>query len=151
VIERAEGITPEEWEQAMRNASARQKADGETNKKKNGEDEKAKEAQAVKLIKLAKAATEGLFHTPDQVCYADVVVSGHRETWAVRSKGFRRWLTRKYYEQNFAAPGQEAVQTALNMIEAHAHFDGPERHVHVRVAGLGGYIFLDLCDAEWRA
>jgi hypothetical protein len=78
-------------------------------------------------------------------------VSGHRETWQVRSKGFKRWLCRKYYEANSTAPNSEALQSALNMIEAQAHFDGEEMPVHVRVAGLGGYIYLDLCDAKWRA
>jgi hypothetical protein len=37
------------------------------------------------------------------------------------------------------------------MTEAYAHFDGKEMPVHVRVASLGGYIFLDLCDPTWRA
>jgi hypothetical protein len=55
-------------------------------KKGKGTDEKVKEAQAAKLIKLARNAAEALFHTPDLVCYADVIVSGHRETWQVRSK-----------------------------------------------------------------
>ena len=30
-----------------------------------------------------------LFHTPDRDAYASVTVDGHRETWAVRSKGLR--------------------------------------------------------------
>jgi hypothetical protein len=43
------------------------------------------------------------------------------------------------------------MQQALNVIEARAHFDGPERAVHVRVAGQDGKLYLDLCDKEWRA
>ena len=37
------------------------------------------------------------------------------------------------------------------MIEARARFDAPERIVHVRVGGLDGKIYLDLCDENWRA
>jgi hypothetical protein len=37
------------------------------------------------------------------------------------------------------------------VIEAKAHFDGPERIVHIRVGGLGGRLYLDLCDETWRA
>src|SRR5690242_10641921 len=29
---------------------------------------------------------QALFHTPDDVAYADLIVNGHRETWQVRSK-----------------------------------------------------------------
>ena len=43
------------------------------------------------------------------------------------------------------------MQSALNVIEAKAHFDAPERVVHIRVGGLGGKLYLDLCDATWRA
>ena len=37
------------------------------------------------------------------------------------------------------------------MIEAKAHFDAPERVVHVRVGGLDERLYLDLGDATWRA
>jgi hypothetical protein len=126
-------------------------AEGAEQEPPKKEDEKVKEAQAAKLIKLARESTASLFHTADNVCYADVIVSGHRETWAVRSKGFKRWLCKRYYEANSTAPSSEAIQSALNMTEAYAHFDGKEMPVHVRVASLGGYIFLDLCDPTWRA
>jgi hypothetical protein len=40
---------------------------------------------------------------------------------------------------------------ALNVIEAKAHFDAPERVVHIRVGGLDGRLYLDLGDESWRA
>jgi hypothetical protein len=43
------------------------------------------------------------------------------------------------------------LQSALNAIEARAHFDAPERTVHIRVGELNGRLYLDLCDANWRA
>ena len=48
-------------------------------------------------------------------------------------------------------PSSEALQSALNVIEAKAHFDAPERVVHIRVAGLDDRLYLDLGDATWRA
>ena len=39
----------------------------------------------------------------------------------------------------------------MNVIEAKAHFDGPERPVSIRVGGLDGRLYLDLGDNEWRA
>jgi hypothetical protein len=37
------------------------------------------------------------------------------------------------------------------VIEAKAHFDAPERVVHIRVGGLDGRLYLDLGDETWRA
>ena len=92
--------------------------------------------QADILIELATAAE--FFHAPDGTGYADVDINGHRETWPIRSKGFRRWLTRRYFEETTGAPSSEALQSALNVIEAQAHFDAPEREVHVRVGRAQG-------------
>src|SRR5207302_9077385 len=78
-------------------------------------------------------------------------INGHRETWAIRAKGFRRWLARCFYEETQGAPSSEALQAALNVIEAKAHFDAPERAVRVRVGGLDGRLYLDLGDEAWRA
>jgi len=105
--------------------------------------------QADILIELAQSAE--LFHTPDSTGFADIDISGHRETWPIRAKGFRRWLARKYFEATQGAPSSEALQSALNVIEARAHFDAPERVVHIRVGGLGDKLYLDLCDETWRA
>jgi hypothetical protein len=39
----------------------------------------------------------------------------------------------------------------LDLFEARAQFDGPERTVHIRTAEHGGRIYLDLADEHWRA
>ncbi len=105
--------------------------------------------QADILIELAQSAE--LFHVPDGTGFADLVISGHRETWPIRSKGFRRWLARRFYDETRGAPNSEALQSALNVIEAKAHFDAPERKVNVRVGGLDDRLYLDLGDETWRA
>jgi hypothetical protein len=105
--------------------------------------------QADILIDLAQSGE--LFHAPDGTGFADLDVNGHRETWPIRAKGFRRWLARRFFEATGGAPSSEALQSALNVIEAKAHFDAPERTVHVRVGGLDGRLYLDLGDETWRA
>jgi hypothetical protein len=105
--------------------------------------------QADILIDLAQSAE--LFHSPDGIAFADLDVKGHRETWSIKRNGFRRWLSRRFFEETGGAPSSEALQSALNVIEAKAHFDAPERTVHVRVAGLDGKLYLDLSDETWRA
>jgi hypothetical protein len=105
--------------------------------------------QADILIDLAQ--TVELFHTPDSAGFADLDINGHRETWPIRAKGFRRWLARRFFEETGGAPSSEALQSALNVIEAKAHFDAPERQVHIRVGGLDGRLYLDLGDETWRS
>jgi len=105
--------------------------------------------QADILIALAQSAE--LFHAPDGTGFADLNINSHRETWQIRGKGFRRWLARRFFEATRGAPSSEALQSALNVIEARAHFDGPERVVHIRVGGLDDRLYLDLGDETWRA
>jgi hypothetical protein len=115
----------------------------------NGEAGERGPTQADILMELAKSAE--LFHTPDDTGFADLSINGHRETWPIRAKGFRRWLVRRFFEATRGAPSSEALQSALNVIEARAHFDAPERTVHIRVGALDGRLYLDLGDTTWRA
>ena len=48
-------------------------------------------------------------------------------------------------------PSAGSLNSSLNLLEARAQFDGPERAVHVRVAEHDGHIFVDLADEHWRA
>src|SRR5439155_20192661 len=94
---------------------------------------------------------EELFHTPSGVAFADFITEGHRETWPIRSKRFRTWLRRCYYQAAGTAAGAAAIGSALDLLEARAQFDAPERTVSMRVAEHAGYIYLDLADEHWRA
>ena len=105
--------------------------------------------QADRLVQIAQEAE--LFHAPDDTAYADIAIHGHRETWSVRSSGFREWLTRRYYEGTGGAPNTEALKAACSVIQSRARYDAPERVVHVRVAHQGDHLYLDLGDDSWRA
>jgi hypothetical protein len=94
---------------------------------------------------------EELFHTPGGVAYADLMTNGHRETWPIRSKSFQSWVRRCYYRATGTAAGAAVLGPALNLLEARAQFDGPERVVHTRVAEHSGRLYLDLADEHWRA
>lgn len=109
----------------------------------------AKFAQADRLVALAQSAD--LFHDAGRIGYADFNVTGHRETWPVRSDRFSDFLRQRYRAQTGRVPNAEAMRSALDMIEAQAKYDGPERQLYVRVAERDGRIYLDLADEEWRA
>jgi hypothetical protein len=133
----------------LKGAGARVTALDEAIAEENGETGGRRPTQADILIDLAQSAE--LFHTPDGTGFADLDINGHREMWPIRAKGFRRWLARLFFEATQGAPSSEALQSALNVIEAKAHFDAPERTVHIRVGGLDGRLYLDLGDVTWRA
>ena len=105
--------------------------------------------QSQTLLEILDGAV--LFHAPDQTTYADIEVRGHRETWRIRSSGFRDWLSGTYYRRTRGAPSINAIEQALRNAEARAKYDGLERPVYVRVGGDNGSIYIDLADPDWRA
>lgn len=106
--------------------------------------------QAQVLIQLAESQAR-FFHTSEHEAYADIQNNGHTETWPVRSKAFRRWLLREFYQLQSKPPAAQSLQDALSVIEAKAMFDSIEREIFVRVGEHGGNIYIDLCDANWQA
>jgi hypothetical protein len=94
---------------------------------------------------------ESLFHDPNGTAFADLAIDGHRETWPIRSRQFRHCLRRRHYEETGSAASAETIRSALDLLEARAQFDAPERTAHIRVAEHDGRIYLDLADKDWRA
>ena len=105
--------------------------------------------QADRLAALTGAAD--LFRTPDGIAYADLEIDGHRETWAVHSRFFRRWLTWQLLSATNGVPSTQALNEALGLLEARALSGGPVHEVKVRLCRLGDTIYLDLGDPTWRA
>jgi hypothetical protein len=106
-------------------------------------------SQATALVQLAADAE--LFHTPDSEAFATITVDGHRETWPCKSKAFRRWLARRFYVQHEKAPGSQALQDAIGVLEGKALFKGSEYPVYTQLAEHNGNIYLDLGNAPWEA
>src|SRR6516164_8523057 len=92
-----------------------------------------------------------LFHTAAGTAFADVAINGRRETWPIHSNRLRAWLRRCHYEATGTALGAAAIRSILDLLEARALFDAPERAVYVRIAEHAGHIYLDLADERWRA
>jgi len=113
------------------------------------EKEERKPTQAEQLIHCATGVE--FFHTSEGDSYATIPMDGHEETHPIKSKGFRRWLVRAYFERYERPPGTQALQDALGLLEARAQFDGAEREVHLRFAEHGGAIYVDLANDRWEA
>jgi hypothetical protein len=98
-------------------------------------------------------------HDRDQEAYATVPQDMRKETWPLRSRGFRRWLRYMFYVKekqrlggvNEPAPLRETmIADALAQLEAKAMFEGVRRQAYRRVAEHDGRIYLDLCNKNWE-
>jgi hypothetical protein len=135
----AEEINPEDLHQV--DASA----DQNESKKKN------KPNQADTIIRLVEESGAVLFHDERGNGYGRIPVDDHQEVWALKSRAVRRWLACLIWSDEGKSPGAEAIQSALNILEAKAFFDGSEHTLSVRVARLGDDVWIDLADKSWRA
>jgi hypothetical protein len=106
-------------------------------------------SQATQLVELA--ANAAFFHSPDGEAFATIPMEGHVETWPLRTKVFRRWLARQFYEIHQKVPGSQALHDALGVLEGQAVFDGPQHPVFTRLAEHEGHIYLDLTNEHWEA
>ena len=107
-----------------------------------------RDSQATHLVKLTLGKAS-LFHSGDD-CFATIPVGDHDETYALKSRGMRRWLTQLYFELEQKAPNGEAVRNAVETLAARAKFKGEERETFVRVAAHDGKFYLDLCNPGWQ-
>ncbi len=113
---------------------------------------RAQLSQAEVLLSLADG--QDYFHASDGLAFARVEVETggrvHEETLPIRGKDFRNWLSRRYFLQTKRAPSTGILKDALNVLDARARYEGPEREVWCRVADLDGKVYLDLADHDWR-
>ena len=108
-------------------------------------------SQATILIGLATDADDvEYWHDADMVAWATVPVADHVEHHRVRTRPFKTWLRHRYYATEGASPSSQAVQDTVDHLDGIACFDGDQHDTHVRIAGQGGAVYLDLCDADWR-
>src|SRR5688572_9269814 len=91
------------------------------------------------------------FTLPEGEPWATVPAGSHREHWPLKTKGFRRWLARRFYESTGQAPGAQALQDALTTLEGRALFEAGACPVYTRVAEWEDTIYYDLADAGWGA
>jgi hypothetical protein len=102
-------------------------------------------------ILVAISQLAAVFRAADgDTAFATFEINRHRETWPVRSKGFRRWLVGEFYKVEQKPPGGQAVADALGVIEARAQYAGVVHPVHVRVAGDDDTIYIDLVNEAWQ-
>ena len=107
------------------------------------------ESQASRLVRLADDCE--LWHDARANPWASLRTGEHAEHWPVRSRTVKRHLARRFFAEVGKAPCSQAVQDALTVIEGKALFDGDQHDTHVRIAGHGGKLYVDLAGPDWQA
>ncbi len=92
-----------------------------------------------------------LFHDEYGKTYVQLPVLDHEEVWPCRSKAFKQWLCKQFWETHKKALNSEALNNALNIIRAKAYFDGDEIKLSNRVAKQDNTLWYDLADSRWQA
>jgi hypothetical protein len=92
-----------------------------------------------------------LWHGPDGDAFATLSINSHQENWAIRSQSFKRWLAARAYETLGFAPGAQAIEDTLRVLEARAVIEGREQEPWRRVGARDGKIYIDLAAPSWRA
>ena len=124
---------------------------GETAKSaKTAKTEEKGQSVRQSLLSLVRNQNIDLFHFAEE-SYVTIQVKCHKETWKVRSKAFRTWISQLYFEHFQKPPNSQGVQDALSVLEGQALHNGREQEVFVRLAGNDRRIFVDLCDPDWQA
>ena len=111
--------------------------------------EKGKQPSQVDLLVQLCIDVE-LFHTPDGDCFATIRRNSHKETYELRSKEFKSWLSASFYGRYRKAANEKALKDVLGLLEGKAAHEGAEHPVFTRVAHHKGATYVDLGDDSWK-
>jgi hypothetical protein len=116
----------------------------EENDTRNGK----KHSAASILIELAlKLGT--LWHDSTGAGWIDYVADGNLQTARIKSKRFRNFLSREFWERERRSFSSEAWSEAVGILEGIAS-DGQEREAFLRVGKHNENIYIDLGTDNWR-
>ena len=110
--------------------------------------ENAEKSQRAVLLKLVMDRLT-LFHDGDEA-YAAININGHQEVWLIKSKRFRQYLSREYYNAQGSSLNSNVIKDVITTLEGKAIFGGIEHKLHNRVAWHEGALWYDLSNDKWQ-
>jgi hypothetical protein len=101
---------------------------------------------------LVKIGQQRASYFCNDAIFADVIVNGHRNTYAVESRSFAKWLLHEFFQEKKRSPKGAAIKAAARTLAAIAEFGAatPRHRIYLRTAEVDGTIYIDLCDRQWR-
>lgn len=107
-----------------------------------------KESQSDLIIRLAKECK--YFKNEIDELYAAAWIDSHWEVMDLKSKRFKLYLTKLYYEETGGASRSEGMLQALKVLEMKAIFSENEYTLQRRIAKQDETLYYDLCDKDWN-
>jgi hypothetical protein len=108
-------------------------------------------SQADMLVKLARNHAKQVFHDERHVPYIRLYNSKTLRTLRLRSRDVKSWLAGLLWKTQEKAPNQEALSSALNVLEAQCQ-EGSAHKLYNRIApGEDNSIWIDMADEKCRA
>lgn len=92
-----------------------------------------------------------LFHDELKDPHIRLFINNHHEIWRLRSKQFKRWAGKLFWDHSGKAINSDALNNSLLVLEGKAGFDGKQYCLSNRIAFFENAIWYDLADREWRA
>jgi hypothetical protein len=115
------------------------------------EDEEPRRSQTDAIIDLVNDLGVELAHDDNDAAYAIVTTNGRRETFALKSRSFRHWITSAFYDKHGRAPRAASLADAKSVLDAMAVYKGRRIDVGLRVAGTVSGIEIDLGGPDWKS
>jgi hypothetical protein len=103
------------------------------------------------LLELLENADVKYFHDQFQKGWACIQHTGHYENLPIKSKRFRTYLTKLFYEATQGGCGRETIQQVQELCTAKALFNGSQTPLSCRAAWVGDKILIDMGTTDWRA
>lgn len=113
----------------------------------SNEGETQKKTQTTKLLELIEDIE--LFHDEQDIPYATICVRGHKETYPVESKQFRRRLSNLFWNTYKKGLSNNIVTDAILAIAGKACNEGVCCKIYKRIAEIKGIIYIDLVNQQW--
>jgi len=109
--------------------------------------EKAKAINVV--VDQAERTKLEFFHDTQRHAYATVPVADHNETWLIRSRDFKLWVTKTMLDAFGSAP-KAFVAACIEEFETRAICQGVRKDVFVRVGEHEVANYIDLANDHWQ-
>lgn len=126
--------------------------EAEASQPENHKDQEKDPTLVDQLIHLALDSDVQLFEDDRGEACAILEGGGHNEIHPIESKGFHRWLRKKYFESEQKGLRKEPLSDACATLAAIAQFQEPyvRRSLYNRVAWHEDCIYYDLADEKWN-
>ena len=90
------------------------------------------------------------FHDSQGEAFAKIPVSNHTEIWNINSIGFKDWIAHQLWSQYRDGLSKTSCESALITLRGIAIYECLSEEVYLRVAQLGGKIYVDMCNDDWQ-